>query len=463
MTESETKTIFLVLDSGVAIRNILRTDVFRVLKEDRRLRLVLFSPLVDDEFRREMSAPNVVSEPLPRWRPNLAVQVLRSLKKDIWAEQVGLFTFKSKRGRKEGRWLRHWLLSRVVRPGTPGRAEGWLRRIDRLEAACTPRLGTEHFERYRPGLVFFTTIYSRNHCLEIGARQRGVRTACFILSWDNPTSKGPFPFRPDRFILWNNILREELIQYHGYRDEDLFVSGVPQFDLYLDRASFLPRAEFFAKWGLDPALKLITYTTGTPGTSPFDHEVVELLDRARREGAFAMPSQLLVRLHPKDRPEDYRRFEGQPGLVLQRAGRSAPLPDQWNPTREDMYGLAELMSYSDVVINVASTITIDASVFDKPVVNVAFDGFQTHPYAESCQRYYEYEHYRRIVQTGGVQIARTAEEMVAQVNRYLRDPTLESEGRRRIREEQCWKLDGQSGRRIAQYLSSLLSERRGEG
>jgi CDP-glycerol glycerophosphotransferase (TagB/SpsB family) len=123
-----------------------------------------------------------------------------------------------------------------------------------------------------------------------------------------------------------------------------------------------------------------------------------------------------------------------------------------------MYGLAELMKYTAVNVNVASTITIDAAALDTPVVNVAFDGQVTKPYLESCARYYDYEHYKRIVDTGGVRIARNTDEMMQAIQAYLDDPSLESEGRRRIREEQCWKLDGNSGRRIAEYLIRLMGE-----
>src|SRR5436190_20815404 len=36
------KTIFIIVDSGMAIRNILRTDVFRVLRTCGNLRIVIF-------------------------------------------------------------------------------------------------------------------------------------------------------------------------------------------------------------------------------------------------------------------------------------------------------------------------------------------------------------------------------------------------------------------------------------
>jgi hypothetical protein len=50
------------------------------------------------------------------------------------------------------------------------------------------------------------------------------------------------------------------------------------------------------------------------------------------------------------------------------------------------------------------------------------------------------------------------EELTDYINSYLRDPELDGIGRRKIREEQCWKLDGKSGERIANYILKYLDE-----
>jgi hypothetical protein len=451
------KTLFIILDAGTAIRNILRTDVFRVLKEQPWLRTVIFSPITDAEFREEFEAENVVVEPIQFWRPNPLVKTLRSLRKDIWSEQFELARFNEKRTKKF-RLLSTFVTAAFLRNAPPEKIERAVNRIERSEAKFTPSLGDEYFEKYKPDLVFYTTLYSRDLCLEIGARQRGIKTAAFILSWDNPTTKGPFPVRPDRAILWNDILKHELMTYHGYAADDLYVAGVPQFDIYTHRDQFLAREAFFKKWKLDPAKKLITFTTGTRGTSPYDDQVVDLLGQKVRQGVFKQPCQLMVRLHPKDLPELYIRFEGRPEMVIQSPGRRAKTNDSWNPTREDMYGLAELMCYSDVVVNMASTITIDAAAFDTPVVNTAFDGYKDQPYLRSSRRYYDYEHYKRVVDTGGVKISYSLDELIRHIQEYLDNPKLDAEGRARIREEQSYKLDGKASQRIAEFLIRYIRE-----
>lgn len=449
------KTLFIILDAGTAIRNILRTDVFNRLRQEEWLRIVIFSPITDAQFKAEFEAKNVIVEPVQFWKPNGLVKMLRSLRKDVWIQQFELARFKEKRTKKS-RWLTNLFTALFLRNEADVRAS--VKRLQRWEDACTPSLGQEYFDRYKPDLVFYATIYSRDLCLEIGAKQRGVKTAAFILSWDNPTTKGPFPVRPERVVLWNDILRQELMTYHHFEANQLCVAGVPQFDIYTNREPYLSRSDYFKKWNLDPTKKLITYTTGTPGTAPFDHEIVDLLYQRMQNGAFKEPCQLLVRLHPKDILEVYKDLENKPDLVIQLPGRRAKTNDSWNPTREDMYGLGELMCYSDVVVNIASTITIDAAAFDTPVVNVAFDGYKTKPLEQSCLRYYDYEHYKRVVQTGGFKISRSIDELVQHIQEYLDNPKLDAAGRARIRQEQCWKLDGKAGVRIAEFLLDYIRE-----
>jgi hypothetical protein len=443
------KTLFIIADSGTAIRNIIRTDVFKVLKEAEALRIVIFSPIHDAEFRREVESENVVVEPLPTRRLPKRVQLIRSIRNDLWAGKVDLVRVREKR-----RHNKSWFVRMLWK--APFDKDRMIERLERWEQALTPPIASEIYERYRPDLVFYTTLFTRRQYLEVGAQQRGIPGVAFIMSWDNPTTKGPFPLKPDRVIVWNEIMREEVLQYQKIDASQVYVAGVPQFDIYADRSKFLSREQFFAKWKLDPNRKLITYTTGTQGMVPMDHETVEMLYNEIAREVFRQPVQLLVRLHPKDDYSEYKHLEGRPNLVIQRPGRTAQVEDSWNPTTEDMYGLAELMCYSDVVVNVASTITIEAAAFDTPVVNVAFDGFEKRPYEKSNARIYDFDHYRKIVKTGGLRMAWDLPELVRHIQDYLDNRSLDAEGRARIRNEQCWKLDGQSGRRIAEIVLDAL-------
>src|SRR5262249_51208810 len=107
-------------------------------------------------------------------------------------------------------------------------------------------------------------------------------------------------------------------------------------------------------------------------------------------------------------------------------------------------------------VNVASTIAIEACVFDTPVVNISFDGGQPAEYVKSARRYYRFTHYVNITRHDAARVAETPGEMIDWVNRYLADPSLDASGRRRVVLEQCQFLDGKSGARVAEAVVDEL-------
>src|SRR3989344_209517 len=128
---------------------------------------------------------------------------------------------------------------------------------------------------------------------------------------------------------------------------------------------------------------------------------------------------------------------------------------------KDMEHLADTIFYAAVIITTTSSISIDAALFDKPTINIAFDGWEKRPFWKSVRRKFSkyHAHYQYIVKSGGVSIAWTFDELVAAINRYLEHPELDREGRARIVSEQCYKHDGQSGKRIAGSLLNFMEAR----
>ena len=124
---------------------------------------------------------------------------------------------------------------------------------------------------------------------------------------------------------------------------------------------------------------------------------------------------------------------------------------------EHQQHLADTLRHSDVVVNVASTIAIEASIFDTPVVNVSFDGEAECEFARSARRYYRFTHYANITGRHGVRVADTPSQLVELVGRYLEDPGLDRQGRRAIVEEQCQFLDGRSGARVSEAILEELA------
>ena len=134
-----------------------------------------------------------------------------------------------------------------------------------------------------------------------------------------------------------------------------------------------------------------------------------------------------------------------------------------DPTSDDRRHLANTLAHSDVVVNVASTTAIEAAMCDTPIVNIGFDGATRRPFLDSAARYYRYTHYRPLVEARAVRVAKSPEDMLELIRRYLERPDLDREGRAWAVDEQCYRNDGRASERVAEFvLRELARVRRGD-
>lgn len=449
-------TIAIAVPYAVNVRDVLRTDTFRTLKE-AGARLVILSPAYNEpEFIREFAADNVHIEPLHPYSPGNYEQKLSSLRCTLFADLTKTTSILSDGSPPRTRLKRAAMSGARVATRLIGR-----RKTEDLLALASRTLfpGLQYAEvlrKYRPDLVVVTRVFgwaADEQVLKCAANL-GFPTMLLVASWDNLT-KGVFPTRPDRLVVWNSIMYEEAQELHGFRPDQIFIGGVPQFDIYADKSRLPDRAALYRRLGADPALDLITFTMADPKVVPDEADVVEMVWTAAREGQLARPCQVLARVHPQfaDRaPALLERLRSRPGLLVDVPGRSnSAFPDR-DPTTDDMIHLAATLAHSAVVVNTRSTIAIDAAALDRPVVCAAFDGRRTLPYHQSVRRFLDYDHYRKMLELGGVPVARSFDELMTLVNKYLLDPGLDREARARLVERECRAIDGQTGRRVGQFV-----------
>jgi len=299
-----------------------------------------------------------------------------------------------------------------------------------------------------PGLVFSEVPMLRT------ARRRGVFSMAIDPSWDNFTNKLVPVRHVDRLVVWNDIMKEQAMTLHGYRAEMIRVAGAPQFDAHFRAQNRSTRDEFFRRIGADPARPLIALTT-TPRSLYAHHDhVLRALVPAIRGGALA-GAQVLVRLHPRDEVGAYQEFMGLGDVIIEKPFRdTVKVADGLaiDVMPEHQRHLGDTMCYADVVVNVASTITIEACIFDTPVVNICFDGPGETPYVKSARRYYSFTHYVNITSRGAVRVAASPDEMVTMVANYLADPGLDAAGRKQVVLDQCRFTDGRSAERVIGFV-----------
>ncbi len=366
-------------------------------------------------------------------------------------------------GRAAGRfgwfWLAGWL----------GQAQRW--RTDFADVLRSHPIVQQYQQRLAE--VGATVVASfapeglREMALIEAANALGIPTLVMIRSRDNLASKIPYLPFADRYLVWSDILRESLLaMYPEIRSEQVLVTGAPQFDHHMHEGLRLNRDALFSMIGLDPTRPLILYTMATPSLIPHEVAIAQHLADAVKGGRFVRNAQLLVRGHPRMFGSNLRLLERE-----YRDARYYPRPtDAVYGGREHSAHLVRhildderihlsLLAHQDVQVNVCGTMTIDSAIFDKPTVNVCYDHVQGISAAMSVRRFYKRSDTKQMMSYGASRVVHNAEECIDWINRYLEQPHVDAEGRRRARLEDCGPLDGQAGRRAAGCLLELQRER----
>jgi len=303
----------------------------------------------------------------------------------------------------------------------------------------------------------------REMALMEAARKMGLPTAVMIRSRDNLAAKiQHLPDAADYFV-WSEGTRDFLLyMYPEFRPETVFVTGSPQFDRHLDPSYRLSRDEFFERIGLDPDRPLIVYTCATPTLIKHEIEITQHLADAVRDGRFVRGAQLLVRMHPRGFGSDYPVLKRTyPGVAVYPPLTSHPYRGAEHEAQvvrlimEDEPVHLATLAYQDVQVNISGTMFVDSAILDKPSVGIYYDIPADTPVGLSTRRFYARTDMQSILESGGVRLASSPDECISLINRYLEDPTLDAEGRARIRAAECGPLDGLAGERIAAHLLRL--------
>lgn len=457
-------TVIMSVPHGAAAGNMVRTGTLaRLLAADPDVRVVLVSPLVADaEFAREVSHPRVQLEPLAPHQPAGLEARLMALMQAGYLDSEITESVRIRRLEAQAkgtiRWIRlKRLLAQTLAPSMVRRAS----RYDVIDRLVSHPDAEALFDRYQPALLVTSSpglILSEIPLLRTAVRRR-VWAIAADPSWDNFTNK-LLPVRNvNRLIVWNDLMKAQAVEYHGYDAAAIRVVGTQQWDRYFRDGVSVSREAFFARVGADPARALITLTTTPRELYPHHDHALRVLVDAIRTGALP-PSQILVRLHPRDERAHYAAFEQVPEVILEKPFRSTVRAGDGmavDVTAESQQHLADTLRHSDVIVNVASTIAIEAAIFDTPVVNIAFDGEQESEFARSARRYYRFTHYVNITRHDAVRVAWQPAELVQAVARYLENPALDRDARRRVVLEQCQLLDGRAAERVADVLIDDLA------
>jgi CDP-Glycerol:Poly(glycerophosphate) glycerophosphotransferase len=279
----------------------------------------------------------------------------------------------------------------------------------------------------------------------VGARRIGVPIVGHVASWDHTVGKGIVSPHLRRYIVQNEVMRGDLVRYHGIDAARIVVTGWPQTDVFHRKR---PREEYeqlVRRLGLEPSRPVVLVMGNTPTNAPYEKRFVERLVTWWEESGAASRFSLLFRPHPRDR-EWRERF----AAAISRQGVAVQ-----EPSFTDLETLAILLEHGDCVVTNAGTILLDALVNDRPTVCVLYDEGAA-PGESWALKNVSGEHYRQLMASDAFYRAERFEDVVAGIGRGLAQPAELRPERARAAREVVGEVDGHAAHRVVDAVVDAL-------
>ncbi|HAY85330.1 MAG TPA: hypothetical protein DCY42_10550 [Chloroflexi bacterium] len=344
------------------------------------------------------------------------------------------------------------------------------RLLVRAQRQFVPGIYQDLFDRYTPDLVIASTPgwrYDRYLLREAAAK--GIPTASVIVGWDNTSSYSLSGADMDWVTCWSEIQKEELVKGSDWEAAQVTVGGIPSYDGYINKRWLIDRQEYFRQHDLDPERKLISYANSFNSFSP-NIQNIEALIRLVVGDKLSQPSQLLIRLHPnhfmdverfvQEREQIYKMASEYPYVhVVEPVALGGSLGHY---SGEDMPEKASMMAHSDVFVTVYSTMAVEASVLEKPVIALTIDSPVGWPgkYYLPLSQISGWPTHERFRMSNSGRVATTEQELLQHLEYYLANPQADLEARREFVREECTFMDGSAGKRTAENILGMIEKGR---
>lgn len=402
--------IILIVPDGVAVRNFLYSNFLKELQQ-RGFEITVFYQIPEFAIQQVNQVTSGIKEycfipfstepPLARTLREVVVYArLLYNKKVLQNETILCFWNNKKKGFKRKLLAKvsetlGWLLSKSY-PAILFTDKLYNRLIAKTKIY---REVGSMIDKVNPDIVLnlhqrsVTTSPIINYC-----NHHQIKTATMIFSWDN-IPKARLVSRYDYYFTWSEIMKHELeTVYPEIKKNQIKVTGSPQFECYFDEKNAMTKEDFFKEYQLNPNKKTICFSsndTSSPYEVNYFEDICEEVDKLDEP----IKPQIIFRRNPVDKSNRFKSvLEKYNHLIVQ-------IEPDWKvenenenhfiaifPTLNDNRLLVNTVTYSDVVINLGSTMAHDFAILNKPCLYLNYDPVPNSVFP--VDEVYQFQHFR---------------------------------------------------------------------
>jgi len=255
-------------------------------------------------------------------------------------------------------------------------------------------------ETHKPDLVYCTGQRSVLAIAPIqAAKQLNIPTIGFIYSWDN-LPKATLDVVTDFYHVWSDYMKNELLKYHQFISEDqVKVTGTPQFEPHYDGNKIIPKKQFYEQYGLKTHVTYICFSGDDVTTSPKDELYLrDIAQSVRQLNTEGYDLGLIFRRCPVDISGRYDKIISEYKDVI------IPIEPMWKalgkvwdnmlPTAEDSVLLTSLAKHCVFVVNLGSSMVFDFAIHNKPCMYMNYNYLNPEDRPIEGVYVYDFVHFR---------------------------------------------------------------------
>jgi hypothetical protein len=469
------KRVFIVADHGLAIFYFFQSDVISTLLSGDIEAVVLTDERSIDALQERFGRPGLIFEglrlsevkkyisdtsPGVQWWLDFLRRAGAAGDTNLAAVETYIQQVKSEaHARRKQLFPLMEMIIKLLRRSRPAR-----RALMKYQNRFTPDLYADLFEKYKPQLVIASSPGFRldRYILRAAAKHQ-VPSIAAIFSWDSSSSYGLPGAEVNWITCWSEVQKQELIGGADWLPENVNIGGMPPYDGYVRREWLLERDEYFNLHGLDPSRKLLSYACSFVNLSPNIQNVQALVNLVNSDQLSA-PSQLLIRLHPIHMSGFYVEEADQIRALAERnphvhVVEPEPSGGLGYYAFDDMAEKTSMMALADIFLTVYSTMCVEASLHERPIIAVCIDSAEGWPgrYWLPMSQIGIWPTHSRFRASGAGRVAANEQQLRQAINAYFSDPRADLPDQRKFVLQECTFVDGSAGRRTGEYLISLLN------
>lgn len=255
-------------------------------------------------------------------------------------------------------------------------------------------------QKEKPSVVFCTNQRATLAIASLlAAQDLGIPTVAFIFSWDN-LPKGTKIIDTDFYVVWSEYMKTELKYYYpNIKDEQIFITGTPQFESHFNEKTLQSKECFFKENKLDINKKYICFSGDDITTSPNDP--VYLADTANAIQILNKKGYnlgIIFRRCPVDFSSRFDEvLEQYKEIITSIKPAWEKMGDGWNTilsTKDDLALQTNTIFHTELVINLGSSMVFDYVAHHKPCGFINYDVTNKQYPNWSVKKIYSLIHFR---------------------------------------------------------------------